>query len=220
MKVLVVSAHPDDEVLGCGATIAKHSANGDPVRILIMSEGVTSRGGDVQSLNKEIEERKAMAKEASKVLGVQRLSFGDLKDQVLDNIPLIMLCKLIESQLEYFKPDIVYTHCGECLNQDHRRVHEAVKVACRPPTGVKKILFFSIPSSTEWDMPAKFSPDYFVDTTEFIQKKIEALRSYDFEMRPFPHSRSYEAISHLGSWWGASVGVRSAEAFKVGRIIN
>lgn len=225
-KVLVVVAHPDDEVLGCGATIARHANSGDEVHVIILAEGVTSRDNTRVRVmrNAELSELAKNAELANKVLGVHSHSLHDLPDNRLDSINLLDVTKLIENYVQSIKPEILYTHHAGDVNIDHRIIHEAVVTATRPQPGqsVKTLLFFEVPSSTEWQTPGSampFLPNWFVDVTSTLDVKIKALESYQSEMRSWPHSRSYEAVQYLARWRGASIGCEAAEAFMVGRQI-
>lgn len=223
-KILVVAAHPDDEILGCGGTMSRHSAGGDEVRVIILAQGLTSRA-DSQVSQTQIEQLHSIAKKANSVLGVQNVSFMNFPDNKMDSIPLLDVIHAIEKECKSFSPDVVYTHHLGDLNIDHRRTNEAVLAAFRPQPHCKttEISFFEVPSSTEWLSNAAshfFSANSFVNITQFLEKKIEALRVYESEMREWPHARSYRAVEALARWRGASVGVEAAEAFMVGRRIS
>lgn len=222
-KVLVVVAHPDDEVLGCGGTIAKHINNGDSVSVLILADGETSR--ESNNIESKTLIRQKAAKAANQVLGVEDLVVCKYPDNRLDTVPLLTLVKEIEDCSILMAPEIIYTHNSKDVNIDHRVVHDAVIAAFRPEPNksVKEIYFFEVASSTEYRPPASlnsFAPNYFVDIANFLDKKVLSLIEYKSELRDFPHSRSIEAIKCLAKWRGASVGVYAAEAFEVGRIIR
>lgn len=219
-SILVVAAHPDDEVLGCGGYIANQVWSGDEVFVTFLSDGVTSRQGNLGL--QEIESRRNAARLASKVLGASDVSFGDFPDNKLDAVPLLEIIKSIEAVVERVRPQIVLTHFGGDLNIDHRIVNQAVLTACRPvpKQGVKEILFFEVPSSTEWQVPIEgeaFTPTWFEDISETLETKIKALTIYEHELREWPHPRSVKAVEHLAHWRGASCGVDAAEAFVLGR---
>ena len=223
-KVLVVAAHPDDEVLGCGGTMARHAILGDEVNVLILGEGVTSRdlSRDVNARDLELSDLIVAAQKANSSLGVKNLILHQLPDNRMDSVDLLDIVKLVEDAVLRIKPDIVYTHYNNDVNVDHRMVHEAVIVACRPLPGssVKQLLFFEVASSTECRpvvSSSGFCPNWYVDISAFLDKKIQALEFYAAEMRPFPHVRSFKALEHLARWRGASVGVEAAEAFIIGR---
>lgn len=218
-SVLVVAAHPDDEALGCGGTLARLSDEGHAVHVVFMTDGVAARssGSPVES-----KQRRAMARRASKFLGIQSIHFEDFPDNRMDSIDLLEVVKVVEDQLMAIQPQLVITHHHGDLNVDHRLVHQAVMTACRPPTAssVRRIWCFEVPSSTEWQVPVSaraFLPNLFFDISEVFSRKIEALGAYAEEMRPWPHSRAPEAVEHLARWRGASVGVDAAEAFMVAR---
>lgn len=221
-SILVVAAHPDDEVLGCGGYIANHVRLGDEVFVTFLSDGVTSRLGNLGL--QEIESRRSAARLASKVLGVSDVKFGDFPDNKLDASPLLEVIKSIEAVVEQIRPQTVLTHFGGDLNIDHRIVNQAVLTACRPAPkqGVKEILFFEVPSSTEWQVPTEgeaFAPNWFEDISQTLELKIKALLMYEHELREWPHPRSVKAVEHLAHWRGASCGVDAAEAFVLGRRI-
>lgn len=220
--VAVIVAHADDEVLGCGGTIAKYVAAGVPVHVLILADGVTSREG--QADEAELIARQLAAHSANAILGTSSLEIENFPDNRMDSVDLLDIVKRIEAFISRAHPTIVLTHhCGD-VNIDHRRTHEAVIVACRsqPLFYVKNLMFCEIPSSTEW-MPANaahsFVPSVFVDISETLQKKLDALEAYAAELRAFPHPRSLEAVRALASWRGATAGVFAAEAFIQGRRI-
>ena len=221
-RILVVAAHPDDEVLGCGGTIAAHSRLGDAVRVAILTRGLASRGKVRAS---EFKALQASARAANARLGVSDLEFGAFPDNAMDSLPRLSVIKHVEAVVASFRPQVVYTHhCGD-LNVDHRRVGEAVVAACRPLPGscVERIQFFEVPSSTEWQIGAphgRFEPNWFVDVSRTLEAKLAALAEYQGEMREWPHARSIEAVGHLARWRGASVGLQAAEAFMLGRLID
>ncbi|TYQ25769.1 PIG-L deacetylase family protein [Pseudanabaena sp. UWO310] len=224
MNILVVAAHPDDEVLGCGGAIAKHIQQGDKVHILILAEGVTSRKSERNrdDSQAELSALEIVANKASHVLGVSSLSMHDFPDNRMDSCELLDIVKFIEKSIEQYQPQIVYTHHSGDVNIDHRCIHQAVVTACRPIPNhpVHTLLFFEIPSSTEWQTTSSalpFTPNWFVDISETLVLKLEALEAYESEMRSYPHPRSLEAVEYLARWRGATIGVKAAEAFILGR---
>lgn len=219
-KVLVVAAHPDDEVLGCGGTIARHVSFGDTVQVLIVAEGATSRQLERDRLHvgAELSVLARAAQTAGSILGAAGVELLDLPDNRLDSIDRLSLIKHIEQRIDRHQPEVVYVHHAGDVNVDHRRLHEAVVTACRPTPGhpVRRLLSFEVPSSTEWQPPGSasvFQPNWFVDISDQWPQKREALEAYASEMRSWPHSRSIKAIEHLVRWRGAQVGVHAAEAF-------
>lgn len=220
-NVLVVAAHPDDEALGCGGTLKRHSTRGDKVHILFLADGVSSRDGAMTGL----EERQAAATDAANLMGAQPPKFLMFADNRLDTVPQLEISKAIEDYAREVSPTIVYTHHGGDLNVDHRIVHQCAMVAFRPIAGskVKGIFAFETASSTEWSMSgigSVFDPDRFVDISVTLELKLELLRLYEKEMRPFPHPRSEEAVRALAKWRGASSGLAAAEAFMTMRWIE
>lgn len=219
-RVLVVAAHPDDEVLGCGGTIARHSDVGDQVQVLIVAEGATSRQltRDRVKADEELSALGKAAHKAASILGAAGVELLDLPDNRLDSIDRLDLIKHIEERIDRHQSEVVYVHHAGDVNVDHRRLHEAVVTACRPTPEhtVKRLLSFEIPSSSEWQTPGSaplFQPNWFVDISDEWPRKREALVAYASEMRPWPHARSLEALEHLARWRGAQVGVNAAEAF-------
>lgn len=222
-NILVIAAHPDDEILGCGATMARHVAEGDHVRVLLLAEGITSRGTDAGTHEKLVKLH-ATAKKANALLGVTDVIIKGFPDNKLDSIPRLDVIQSIESLTQDFHPHTVYTHHFGDLNIDHRRVNDAVLAAFRPlPKSITgEILFFEVPSSTDWGAASSansFIANFFVNIDVFLAQKIAALNIYESEMRQWPHARSYRAVEALAHWRGASVGIEAAEAFMLGRKI-
>lgn len=224
--ILVIAAHPDDEVLGCGGAIARHVRQGDRVAVVILAEGVTSRSAsrNPELDGKELQAIATMARHANEILGVQDLTLHGLPDNRMDSLDLLDVVKVIEQHLDRLHPDVVYTHHGGDVNVDHRVVYQAVVTACRPQPGhsVKTLLSFEVPSSTEWQPPLlgpSFAPNWFADITDTLSVKLKALSAYESEMRDWPHPRSLKAIEHLACWRGAMVGREAAEAFMLARHI-
>ena len=215
-KVLYIAAHPDDEVLGCGGTIARHVDKGDVVHILIVAEGSTSRQQQ-RDRSQAADELSALAKAshaAASILGVAGVELLDLPDNRLDSLDRLDIIKRIEERVDRHQPECVYIHHAGDVNVDHRRLHEAVVTACRPTPGhsVRRLLSFEVASSSEWQPPGSapfFQPNWFVDISDQWPRKREALVVYASEMRPSPHPRSLEALEHLARWRGAQVGVEA-----------
>lgn len=227
MNVLIIAAHPDDEVLGCGGTIARHARSGDSVAVEILAEGITSRDArrSRSSRAEDLKDLRTAAVEANAILGVREVRLHDLPDNRMDTLPLIDVVKKIEEIVNEREPDVIYTHHTGDLNVDHRITARAVLTACRPlpDTRVRRILSFEVPSSTEWQAPIPaevFVPAWFNDITDTLDAKLRALGAYAAEMRPWPHARSVEAVAHLARWRGASIGKAAAEAFSLMRQID
>ncbi len=219
MKILIIAAHPDDEIIGCGGSIARHVAMGDEVQIQFMTSGVGSRN-TCDSKQK----RKYLAKKSAELLGVSRIFFADFPDNRMDSIPLLNVVKSIEECVFSFKPNVIYTHHVGDLNIDHQITHKAVVTACRPQPGlcVKEIYAFEVLSSTEWQSPNvhPFLPNVFVDISNYVNIKRDALSVYSSEMRTPPHSRSIENILRLNYYRGHTIGFDSVEAYMAIRIIK
>lgn len=218
--VLVVAAHPDDEVLGCGGAVAKHVDAGDKAHVLIVAEGGTSRDSrrDTKARSHELDALQDAACKAATVLGTEAPIHLGLPDNRLDVLQLLDIIKPISEVVDRIKPSIVYTHHAHDLNIDHRVVHQAVITACRPlpDTSVKAIYAFETMSSTEWQSGGPgFRPTRWVNVSVTMDRKMAALAEYQSEMRPFPHARSREAILALAKLRGAMAGLPAAEAFEV-----
>jgi LmbE family N-acetylglucosaminyl deacetylase len=226
-SVLVVAAHPDDEVLGCGGTIAGMADAGRPVHIALLADGVGARfGADAATANsgEQVARRRDAAHLAAQILGAKSVTFGDFPDNRLDSVDLLDLARTVEELIERMRPTTVVTHFAGDVNIDHRRIHDAVVVACRPQPDhpVCTLLHFEVASSTEWQLPSAcpaFAPNWFVDIGAQLERRQAALAAYHEEMRPWPHARSLEALLHRARWRGATIGVEAAEAFMLGRHI-
>jgi N-acetylglucosamine malate deacetylase 1 len=221
--VMAVVAHADDEVLGCGGALRRHVLAGDEVWTIILADGETSRNG--VSSDAAITRRESAARDAAAVLGVQNVFLHRFPDNRLDSCALLDIVKAVEGHIEGAAPDTIYTHHAGDVNIDHKRVHDAVVTACRPQAGhpVQTLLFFETASSTEWQVPGAapaFQPNWFVDISDHLERKLRALESYAEEMRAWPHPRSIEGVMHLARWRGATVGCEAAEAFILGRQVR
>ncbi|NHI01613.1 PIG-L deacetylase family protein [Oceanimonas sp. MB9] len=219
--VLVVAAHTDDEALGCGGTIAKHVSQGDTVYAVFLADGVTSRPN---ATSEELETRNAAATRAQAVLGIKKSYMLGFPDNRMDSIPLLDIVQKLESVLEEIQPQVIYTHHHGDLNIDHRITHQTVMTACRPvpDASVKEIYAFEVLSATEWNTPglAPFVPNTFIDITEQLDTKMEALDAYALEMREAPHSRSLGNTKQLAAFRGNSVGVKFAESLMLIRHLS
>ena len=226
-RVLVVAAHPDDEILGCGGTLSRLVANGSEVKTFILATGLNSRNQDKnKNLENEIYLLKKTSKKANNILGVTDINFIDLPDNKMDSIPLLEIIKKVENEFIKFNPNLVLTHYPGDLNIDHTITSKVVSTIFRPLPNLPKpiILYFETVSSTEWSIDQTiigniFSPDIHINIEYFLEKKCQALACYETEMRPYPHSRSIENIRNLAKYRGASNGINSVESFKLGRAI-
>ena len=219
-RVLVVAAHPDDEILGVGATIVKRVQNGDVCRALILGEGITARGESREEFDGS--EQSPLRKDAiksAKVIGYEKIDFIGLPDVRFDSMDLLDIVKIVQKSFFEFKPEIVYTHHYGDLNIDHRLTYEATLCAARPVNGwyPDELLCFETPSSTEWNFGRKkdsFYPNIFVNVEDTIKKKCDAMKCYKGEIREYPHPRSIEILEAIAKKWGSTVNFKYAEAFE------
>lgn len=206
--VLLIAAHPDDEILGVGGTVRRHVLTGDIVHALVICEGTSMRHQD-QEIPQEEQGRKAAT-----ILGVSSFEILNFPDQHLDTLSLVDIVTPIEEGVRRLQPQIVYTHSPSDLNRDHRLVFEAMMVACRPVESyIEAIRSFETSSATEWSLPLSFSPNYFVDISTTLEDKLRAFACYESEVRAYPHPRSLESLRHRAHYWGNLVNMEAAEAF-------
>ena len=235
MNVLIIAAHPDDEILGMGGTIAKHTSQNDNVTIIYMATGITARREPLKSEHgikniskkvqeiwqNEIENLRQDAKKSAKLLNVKNVRFYDFPDNEMDRIQLLKIVKVIEKEIKTTKPDRIYTNHHSDLNVDHRVVFNATLTACSPSGfPVKELLTFEVLSSTEWSYPYNFNPNYFTNIEKYIGKKIKAMELFVNEIRKFPHPRSSKNIKYVAKRWGSVSGFKAAEAFELIRLID
>jgi LmbE family N-acetylglucosaminyl deacetylase len=217
-NILIIAAHPDDEVLGAGGAIARHVEEGDSVSVLIFGEGIASRKGE-RAIGKQQQQLYADARKAHKILGVKATSLKSFPDNAFDSAPLLSLVHEIEAAIRKTSPHIIYTHHGSDTNVDHRIVREASDAAVRPMNGrrLEEVRAFEVPSSTEWNFTREpFCPNVFVALSENqLKKKIHSLRAYRSEIRTFPHPRSPQYLEALARVRGGQSGNRAAEAFEL-----
>jgi len=211
-KILVLCAHPDDETLGLGGTLALHAKKGDKVFVLIFTDGESSRN----KKSKEIAEREKQSEKACKILGVKKVKFLRYPDQDLESISLVEITNKIEDVIKNWSPSIIYTHYWGDMNQDHRRLFEATKIATRPipNSSIERVLCYETPSSTEWGKNTHaFNPNHFVNISSTLKNKVKAIKQYKNEIKEFPHPRSIEGITTRAKFWGSCSGIKNAEAF-------
>jgi LmbE family N-acetylglucosaminyl deacetylase len=220
MTVVVVAAHPDDEILGAGGTFARLVQTGEDVHAIIMAEGASSRypAEMAQTLEKS-------AQRAAEQLGFAGLSFGPFADQRLDVEPLVDVTQYIQAILAPLRPRAVFTHFPGDANADHTVVARAAWTACRPyaASWLRRFAVFETPSSTEWgwSMPGNgFKPTLYVDITGTLETKLAAMACYESELREYPHPRSLRALRERAAFWGSHVGVAYAEPFRVFREVE
>jgi len=223
-RVLAIAAHPDDEVLGCGGTLAKLASNGHEIFTLILGTGIASRyeANDTEKIARKIEELREVMYKANEIIGVKKVFTEDFPDNKFDTAALLNLVKAIERIKEMTRPDIIFTHYEKDLNIDHQMTYKAVITATRPlpDETVREIYSFEVLSSTEWNCPLSFSPEVFFDISETIDLKAKALSIYKSELRQFPHPRSLKGIKLNSQYWGMRAGMLHAEAFKAIRILK
>ena len=212
-RVLVIAAHPDDEMLGCGGTIKKFIKSGCEVTTAILAKG---RPSEQRRINK-------LCKRANAQLGVKKVIFLNYPNLELESYPLHGIVEKLSDIIDSYEPDVVITHYHADINRDHQITFQAVLTATRPLPGKRpvEILCFETVGSTEWgaDPRGPFRPNFFVDITDTIEDKMKALRHYDVEMRPRPHPRSYEGLRLLAGVRGMTIGVPYGEAFEIVRRI-
>ncbi len=224
--ILVVAAHPDDEVLGCGATIRKRVTEGLDVHIAILGEGVTSRYAKREEADpKLVDHLRRQALKVSRMLGAKSLHTYGLPDNRFDTVPMLDIVKQIEILIRKFRPRVIYTHHGGDLNIDHGIIHRATLAAARPglASSVREIYSFEVASSTEWSfaqVQPVFRPTVFVDVSATLAVKLKAMAVYDGETRKFPHPRSLDALRISAQKWGSVAGVKAAEAFELIRSVE
>ena len=223
-NILVVVAHPDDELLGLGGTINKISnETNSKIKVVILGEGITSRdkARDIVKRQNELEIHRENILNAKDILGYDFLSTYDFPDNRFDTVSLLDIVKIVEEEKKSFNPDIVFTHHSGDLNIDHRLTFNSVLTAFRPLEREKcsTIISFETPSGTEWQsfnhFPT-FQPNLFIEINDKnLDAKIKAMGCYEFEKRKFPHPRSPKALTALASYRGVSCGYSYAEAFVI-----
>jgi len=227
LTILVIAAHPDDEVLGCGGTIAGYAARQHDVHILILGEGISSRHERREETpSAAIQQLQAHARAAAATLGARSVSFGGLPDNRFDEIALLDIVKPVERFVAAHKPDAIYSHHPGDLNIDHGRTFRAVLTATRPGASgviVPDLYAFEVPSSTDWafqQIAPPFHPTVFVDITAGLERKIAAMHCYESERRDAPHPRSPAMLRAAAERWGSVAGMPSAEAFELIRSLR
>jgi LmbE family N-acetylglucosaminyl deacetylase len=226
VTVLVLAAHPDDEVLGVGGTIARLADEGHDVRIAILGEGITSRFADRGEADPRLlTDLHADARRVAAHLGASECRLIGLPDNRFDTVPLLDVVKIVEELVTELRPETVFTQHGGDLNVDHVVLYRAVLTATRPAAAhpVQSVYAYEVASSTEWafqQFEPAFRPNVFVDVATTLERKIEAMELYESEARPFPHPRSPEALRAIARRWGSVAGLEAAEAFQLVRRIG
>ncbi len=222
-KILIIAAHPDDEILGCGGLLNKFAKKDVPIRIVFLAEGISSRFSNIDSnhekIKREIEVRERCSINAIKKLGINpnQVFFSKRKCCQLDQYPRLELTKEIEMHIKNFSPTCLITHFEKDTNIDHRICYEAMLPAIRPEKNLnlKLVLSFEILSSTEWNYPYQFKPNFFVDITDDLEEKLNACREYTYEIKEKDSARSIESLKHLAFIRGNQSGYKYAEGFQL-----
>ena len=224
-KVLIIAAHPDDDILGCAGLMSKYRGEVE-FRVVFIAEGSSCRFNKEQILEEDvikiINERNSFGVKALKILGVENYHFHDLPCGRLDQVSIIDINKIIEKEIQNFKPDTIFTHSFEDTNNDHIIIHRATQMATRPgsKTFVEKVYTYEVLSSSEWRFTHTFSPNYFESLSEQdVLNKCAALAEYESEIKEFPYPRSEEGIISLAKYRGMQSSNTYAEAFKLIRQI-
>lgn len=213
MRVIVIAPHPDDEVLGCGGTIAKHSANGDSVYVCVMTKGYKPLFADEMEFIVKDE-----CRNADKLLGVKETFFLDFPAAMLEEVLRYKINDAIVERIQHVRPDIVYIpHRGD-MQIDHKMIVDAAMVALRPKYDhvVKKIYAYETLSETGWDIPNtanEFIPTVYNDISNYMNDKTEAIKCFKTQLAEYPNARSVEAIKALAMYRGATMKMNAAEAF-------
>jgi LmbE family N-acetylglucosaminyl deacetylase len=226
MNALAVVAHPDDEVLGVGGTLARHAADGDNVAVHILADGVGARHDEIdEQTRKQIRRRRERARKACDDLGVNSVTFHSFPDNEFDSVSLLEIVKAVEGAIEDSAPSVVYTHHYGDLNVDHELTSRAVTTATRPlsDSDIKRVLAFETLSATEWSAPSAdnaFQPQQFVNISDHLEQKLDALEVYEDELREHPHPRTVDTVRQNAEVWGAKSGMPAAEPFELIRSVR
>ena len=224
-KVMVIAAHPDDDVLGCGGTLSKLKRQGVNVRVIFIAEGTTCRFAnphfwDQKEVNKEIEHRNNCGIKALQKLGVHDYMFYNLPCGRLDQEPVIKIGKIIENEIKQYSPNVIFTHSKNDVNMDHQVVYQATLQATRPGAlnSVETLLTYEVLSSSEWNFSDPFAPNFFIKISKKdVDKKVEAMSLYNTEIKPLPFPRCEKMIRMKCNVRGSQIGVENAEAFTLVR---
>tara|TARA_Y100000310_G_scaffold185016_1_gene185114 strand:+ start:3647 stop:4288 length:642 start_codon:yes stop_codon:yes gene_type:complete len=212
LKILLLAAHPDDEVIGMGATIKKLSKKNE-FCLLVLTEGVTSQYTE----KKMLQTRRNACLKSSKMLGIKNVLFLDFPDNQLDSVPQLKINKKVEEIIRKFRPSVVYSPPPNDLNKDHQKVFESSLVTTRPfSSSVKSLLCYELPGMVR----KPFHPSIYENVEKEFSYKIKAFKMYKSEVMNFPHPRSIEAIQNLAIQRGVESSLKKAEAFQLIRSIK
>lgn len=221
-NILIISAHPDDDILGCGGFLAKIKNKNLNVKIIFLAEGSSCRykinDQNKNIIHKTIEDRNRCALKALNYLGIKNVSFFNLKCGSLDTYPILDISKIIENEISKFNPDTIFTHHENDLNNDHKIVFRATLQATRPGAlnFVKFLYSYEVISSTEWNFTNCFLPNIFLSISKKeIKMKAKAFSYYQSEIKKYPKARSLDSIEALARYRGFQSGSEYAESFKL-----
>ncbi len=224
-SILIIAAHPDDEVLGCGGLISRYN-NFSNINVVFLGEGSSCRFSETNSefAKNSIKQREEAARNAARLLKIKNTEFYNLPCGRLDQFPIIEINKIIEAAILKYLPNILLTHDANDVNNDHRIIYKSTLMSTRPQseTSVEAVLTYEVPSSSECSFQKnQFSPNYFIEISESnLRSKFEALSQYSSEIKPFPFPRSFEGIKAYSQFRGMQSAVEYAEGFNLVRYIN
>jgi LmbE family N-acetylglucosaminyl deacetylase len=217
-RVLIIAAHPDDDILGCGGIMSRFR-NKVEFKVIFIAEGTTCRFNNPTyepDAEKEITIRNGYAREALRVVGVNEYEFYNLPCGRLDTIPQIEINKIIEKEIYYFKPDTIFTHWHSDSNMDHRKVYDATIIATRPNNIIKQVYTYEVLSSSEWGFKTSFLPNTFFNLSlNDVKNKCKAMQCFRSEQRPWPFPRNKKGITTQLEQRGMQSGTKYAEAFQL-----
>ena len=225
-KFLIIVAHPDDDILGCGGTIKRLTKLKKKVKVVFIAEGSSCRYKNTKKnfkqINISIKQREKWGKQALTDLGVSNYNFYNLKCGKLNKYPITEIARIVENEIKNFKPEVIISHSNFDVNVDHRTIYQACLQSTRPTskTKIKALISFEILSSTDWKYSQIFEPNLFINIEKEIKFKIKALKRYKSEIRKYPHPRSQEGIKGLASYRGIQSHNKYAEAFKIIRLFS
>jgi LmbE family N-acetylglucosaminyl deacetylase len=224
-KILVISAHPDDETIGCGGTLYLAQKMGCNIKVLFLGEGVSTRFPNKENSDKSKKAKKIRENESKKalsILNIKQYKFSDRLCTQFDKFPIIDLVREIEYEINQFKPQIIFTHCDNETNIDHVYAHNATMIACRPTeiNQIESIFSFETLCSGNYYHRQKFNPNFYSDITKSYSQKLEAMKCYKNEIRKYPHPRSIKGLEINSRYRGMQSGLELAEAFRLERAIN